>query len=218
MRENMLLQYADDIIKVEIGSLRGEMLRLVQVKVKTLFSLIKRSQWLTVHPLARFVAQYGGSCGVAVESAGRRMVLQLESRLRESLERLRLKDQASAGASRNPAGNSNNLEATLQQLLAAMQAQSSRMAKLETSCSNGISLNPKMGAQFAEVGGTGTLEQEVTSREVVLEKTLAALKEARVALGQVLSSTDLRFLPAGDTFISPPTIYSSVFTYRFAFL
>lgn len=34
MRENMLLQYADDIIKVEIGSLRGEMLRLVKVKVK----------------------------------------------------------------------------------------------------------------------------------------------------------------------------------------
>ncbi|XP_078140343.1 pentraxin-related protein PTX3 [Centroberyx gerrardi] len=36
MRENMLLQYADEIIKVEMGSLRGEMLR--------------------------FVAQYGGSC------------------------------------------------------------------------------------------------------------------------------------------------------------
>lgn len=34
MRENMLLQYADDIIKVEIGSLRGEMLRLVELKVK----------------------------------------------------------------------------------------------------------------------------------------------------------------------------------------
>lgn len=29
MRENMLLQYADDIIKVEMGSLRGELLRLV---------------------------------------------------------------------------------------------------------------------------------------------------------------------------------------------
>uniref|UniRef100_A0A665W293 Pentraxin 3, long b n=1 Tax=Echeneis naucrates TaxID=173247 RepID=A0A665W293_ECHNA len=29
MRENMLLQYADDIIKVEMGLLRGEMLRLV---------------------------------------------------------------------------------------------------------------------------------------------------------------------------------------------
>lgn len=29
MRETMLLQYADDIVKVEMGSLRGEMLRLV---------------------------------------------------------------------------------------------------------------------------------------------------------------------------------------------
>lgn len=34
MRENMLLQYADDIIKVEIGSLRGEMLRLVTFEIK----------------------------------------------------------------------------------------------------------------------------------------------------------------------------------------
>lgn len=33
MRENMLLQYADDIIKVEIGSLRGEMLRLVHTSI-----------------------------------------------------------------------------------------------------------------------------------------------------------------------------------------
>lgn len=179
---------------------------------------MKRSQWLTLHSLARFVAQYGGSCGVAVESAGRRMVLQLESRLRESLERLRLKEQASAGAARNPAGNSDNLEATLQQLFAAVQAQSSRMAKLETSCSNGISLSPKMGAQFAEVGGTGTLQQEVTSREVVLENMLAALEQARTALDQVLSSTRLRYLPAGDTFISPPTIVPFVFTYRSACL
>ena len=30
MRENMLLQYADDIIKVEMGSLRAELLRLVR--------------------------------------------------------------------------------------------------------------------------------------------------------------------------------------------
>lgn len=179
---------------------------------------MKRSRWLTLHPLARFVAQYGGSCGVAVESAGRRMVLQLESRLRDSLERLRLKDQASAAAARIPSGNSNNLEATLQQLLAAVQAQSSRMAKLETSCSNGISLNPKIGAQFAEVGGTGTLEQEVTSREVVLENTLVALEKARTALDQVVSWTRLRYLPSGDTLISPPTIDPSVFTYRFAFL
>lgn len=169
MRENMLLQYADDIIKVEIGSLRGEMLR--------------------------FVAQYGGSCGVAVESAGRRMVLQLESRLRESLERLRLKDQTSPA--RNPAGNSNHLEVALQQLTAAVQAQSSRMAKLETSCSSRVSLNPKMGAQFADIGGTRTVEQEVTSREAVLENTLVALERARTALEQVVSSTRPRYLPAG---------------------
>jgi len=29
MRENMLLQYADEIVKVELASLRGELLRLV---------------------------------------------------------------------------------------------------------------------------------------------------------------------------------------------
>uniref|UniRef100_A0A3Q4AKH5 Pentraxin (PTX) domain-containing protein n=1 Tax=Mola mola TaxID=94237 RepID=A0A3Q4AKH5_MOLML len=102
MRENMLLQYADDIIKVEIGSLRAEMLRL-----------------------------YGGSCGVAVETAGRRMVLQLESRLRESLDRLKLRDQTSA---RYSVGNSNHLEAMLQQLFSAVQTQSSQLAKLEASC------------------------------------------------------------------------------------
>lgn len=189
------------------------------MRTKPLKSLMKRSQWLTLLPLGRFVAQYGGSCGVAVESAGRRMVLQLESRLRESLERLRLKDQSSpAAAARSPTGNSNHLEATLQQLFAAVQTQSSRMAKLETSCSNRIGLNPKMGAQFAEVGGTGTLEQEVTSREVVLENTLVALEQARTALDQVVSSTRLRYLPAGETSISPPTIFQSVFTSSFAFL
>lgn len=47
MRENMLLQYADDIIKVEIGSLRGEMLRLVELKVKRFYFNPKISE-LTV--------------------------------------------------------------------------------------------------------------------------------------------------------------------------
>lgn len=41
MRENMLLQYADDIIKVEMGSLRSEMLRSV---VSHAISI--RSLWL----------------------------------------------------------------------------------------------------------------------------------------------------------------------------
>lgn len=39
MRENMLLQYADDIIKVEIGSLRGEMLRLVHTSTQEVADL-----------------------------------------------------------------------------------------------------------------------------------------------------------------------------------
>uniref|UniRef100_A0A096M284 Pentraxin 3 n=1 Tax=Poecilia formosa TaxID=48698 RepID=A0A096M284_POEFO len=63
MRENMLLQYVDDIVKVEMGTLRGD--------------------------LQRFIAEYERSCGAAVETAGRRMVLQLESHLRETLELLK---------------------------------------------------------------------------------------------------------------------------------
>lgn len=34
MRENMLLQYADDITKVEMASLRAEILRLVEQRQK----------------------------------------------------------------------------------------------------------------------------------------------------------------------------------------
>uniref|UniRef100_A0A3Q3DDS3 Pentraxin 3 n=1 Tax=Hippocampus comes TaxID=109280 RepID=A0A3Q3DDS3_HIPCM len=107
MRENMLLQYADDIVKVEMGSLRGEILR--------------------------FVSQYGGSCGAAVETAGRRMALQLEGRLRESLERLKFGDYIPT-ADGNSVGSSNNLEAMLQQLLSATRSQATRLGKLETSC------------------------------------------------------------------------------------
>lgn len=172
---------------------------------------------MTLLLLARFVAQYGGSCGVAVETAGRRMVLQLENRLRESLERLRLKDQAStAAAARNSAGNPNHLEAMLQQLLSAAQAQSSRLTKLETSCfSNpgvGMGLNSKIGSRFADGGGAGALEQEVTSREVALEGALAALLQARAALDQVLISSRQRYLPAGKISILPPTNFPSVLT------
>ncbi|CAL1571881.1 unnamed protein product [Knipowitschia caucasica] len=63
MRENMLLQYADDIIKVEMDSLRQEVLR--------------------------FVAQHGGSCGAAVEVAERKLSLQLDSRFKEVLNGVR---------------------------------------------------------------------------------------------------------------------------------
>ncbi|XP_016329914.1 pentraxin-related protein PTX3-like [Sinocyclocheilus anshuiensis] len=63
MKENMLLQYADDIIKVELQSLREEMLQ--------------------------FVAQYGGSCASAVESSVRRAGIQTETRLQNALDRVR---------------------------------------------------------------------------------------------------------------------------------
>ncbi|XP_067450515.1 pentraxin-related protein PTX3 [Thunnus thynnus] len=180
MRETMLLQYADDIVKVEMGSLRGEMLR--------------------------FVAQYGGSCGVAVETAGRRMALQVEARLRETLERLKQGDQAAAAAaaaaaSGNSVGNSNHLEAMLQQLLSAARTQASRLAKLETSCLTspgaGMGMSSKTGFQLPEGGRAGHREQEVTSREVALEGVLAALQETRVELQEVLRSSRQRYLPAG---------------------
>ncbi|XP_028428529.1 pentraxin-related protein PTX3 [Perca flavescens] len=171
MRENMLLQYADDIIKVEMGSLRGEMLR--------------------------FVAQYGGTCGVAVETAGRRMALQVEGRLRETLERLKSRDHTFAAAG-NSVGNSNHLEAMLQQLLSAAQTQTSRLAKLETSCFSspgaGMGMNSKTGSQLPE----GRLqEQKVTSQEVALDGVLAALQETRVELWEVRRSLRQRHLPAG---------------------
>ncbi|KAK5868341.1 hypothetical protein PBY51_009367 [Eleginops maclovinus] len=173
MRENMLLQYADDIIKVEMGSLRGEMLR--------------------------FVAQYGGSCGVAVETAGRRMALQLDGRLRETMERFKTRDQNSAG---NSAGISNHQESMLQQLLSAARAQATRLTKLETSCfSNspgaGMGMDVKTVSKLPEAAVNEHLEQEVTSREGALDGLLAALQQTREELGEVLRSSRQRQLPAG---------------------
>ncbi|KAF7668951.1 hypothetical protein LDENG_00267560 [Lucifuga dentata] len=184
MRENMLLQYADDIIKVEMGSLRGEMIR--------------------------FVAQYGGSCGVAVESAGRRMAMQLENSIRETLDRLKpLENKNLPIANAKCVANSNNIEALLQQLVSAAQTQASRLAKLESSCLSsagagtemgaGMPLISKMGFPLPEAPGAGHQEQEVTSHEVVgaLEGALTALEQTRVELERVLRSSSQRYLPAG---------------------
>ncbi|KAI1893894.1 hypothetical protein AGOR_G00128350 [Albula goreensis] len=63
MKENMLLQYADDIIKVELQALRGEMLQ--------------------------FVANYAGGCASSVDNAGRRLTLQLDMKLAQALEKVR---------------------------------------------------------------------------------------------------------------------------------
>ncbi|KAM6945967.1 pentraxin-related protein PTX3 [Aplochiton taeniatus] len=178
MRENMLLQYADDIIKVELGSLRGEMLR--------------------------FVAQYGGACGVAVEAAGRKLSQQMEARLRENLERLNPKTSASSTQTHHQA-------VVLQQLLSAAHMQSSRLAKVESSCLSGArvgsgAMPAKEGLPFQTPGSDGEprhQEQEVTSESAagLLEGMLAAvvteLKQTRAELELALRSSRKRNLPAG---------------------
>ncbi|KAJ0063870.1 hypothetical protein NL108_012866 [Boleophthalmus pectinirostris] len=159
MRENMLLQYSDDIIKVEIDSLRQEMLR--------------------------FVAQYGGSCGVAVETAGRKVSLQLESHFKDMLDQLK------------PCENTNvksgglQLEPVLQQLLSAAQSQASRLVKLESNCFGG--LHSKTGFQHSNQHQ----EQEVASQEGMLGAALGALQQSRTELEEVLSSLKQRYLPGG---------------------
>lgn len=148
------------------------------------------------------------------------MVVQLENRLKESLERLRLRDQTSASAARNSAGNSNHLEVMLQQLLSAAQTQASRLTKLENSCFSspaaGMGMNSKSGPQFPE--GGRALEQEVTSRDVALDGVLAALLQARAGLDEVLRSSRQRYLPAGKISILPPAIFAFVSTCCFRFL
>lgn len=181
-------------------------------------SLVKS---FTLVLLVRFVAQYGGSCGVAVETAGRRMALQLEGRLRETLERLKHRDQTSA-AGGNSVGHSNHLEVMVQQLLSVARIQASRLAKLETSCFSspgaGMGMNSKSGPQLPEGGRAGPREQEVTSQEVALGGVVAALQQTRVELEEVLRSSRQRYLPAGKISILPPAISVSVFTCFFLFL
>ncbi|XP_068441338.1 pentraxin-related protein PTX3 [Clinocottus analis] len=177
MRENMLIQYADDMIKVEMASLRGEMLR--------------------------FVARYGTSCGVALESAGRKMASQMDGRIRETVERLKPRDPTSVAAADggNSVWNPHHLEATLQQLLSAARTQASRLAKLETSCFSGpgvgMGLNAKPGSQLPDAGGAGLREQEVTSQAMALDGVLSAMQQMSVELGEVQRSSKQRLLPAG---------------------
>ncbi|XP_061575105.1 pentraxin-related protein PTX3 [Cololabis saira] len=166
MRENMLLQYADDIVKVEMGSLRSEMLR--------------------------FVAQYGGSCGAAVETAGRRIAVQLEGRLRETLDCLKLRDLTSAAG--NSAGNSNHLEAMLQQLLSASRTHASRLAKLESSCLRSAGVGMGMNAK---TGAVEQHDQQEKSREAAMDELLVALQGVRADLNEVIKSSRQRHLPAG---------------------
>ncbi|XP_028650327.1 pentraxin-related protein PTX3-like [Erpetoichthys calabaricus] len=63
MKENMLLQYVDDILKVEVQSLRTEMLQ--------------------------FVANFAGTCTNAVDSAKTRIISQLDRKLMEITDRIK---------------------------------------------------------------------------------------------------------------------------------
>jgi len=137
------------------------------------------------------VAQNGGSCGVAVEMAGRRLALQLEKRLRDT----RLSPPAVAGGV--PGGD----EALLQQVLSAVRGQASKLAKLETGCL-AAAPSPKTGGD-----GKGHLEQEVSPSAAagmaMMERTLIAvvteLQQTRAVLEQVTRSSRQRYLPAGKT-------------------
>lgn len=149
------------------------------------------------------------------------MVLQLESRLRDSLERLRLRDQTSA-ATWNSAGNSNHLEATLQQLLSAAQTQASRLTKLETSCLSspgaGVAMNSKTQSQFPGGKGAGKLEQEVTSLELAIDRAVTVLLQAKEGLDKVLGSSRQRYLPAGKISIFYHHQHSSLSVFTCCFL
>ncbi|XP_068173491.1 pentraxin-related protein PTX3 [Antennarius striatus] len=170
MRENMLLQYSDDIIKVEMSSLRAELIRTI--------------------------SEYGGSCGSAVETAGRMMSLQLENRLKETPQR---RDQTSDGG--NSVEKSSNLEAMLQQLLLIVKTQSSRLARLEdgllTSPGAGIKPHSHKRYDIPEFGSIANQEQEIPSQQAVLNGVLAALHEERLKLNEVLRSSRQRYIPAG---------------------
>lgn len=132
------------------------------------------------------------------------MEIQLNSRLRETLELLKLRHRDSPAAA---AGNSNQLETMLQELLSAAQTQASRLSKLETSCfSSPGGMNTKAGFHPLRGGEQGRHEQEVTTTEATLEMVLAALQEVKVEMEEALRSSRQRFLPAGITLTLLSTI------------
>ncbi|XP_028320568.1 pentraxin-related protein PTX3 isoform X2 [Gouania willdenowi] len=182
MRENMLLQYADDIIQVELGSLRSDMMR--------------------------FLDQYGGTCGVEVENAGKKMVSQMEDHLRELLERHKVSDPTSALAAGDsgpvatsrsfsigssvpsasgtvgPAGGdgSDHLETILQQLLTMANTQASKLTKMASCLSNPRARMGRSGKaehQHISDTGAGNHQQEVTSQDLALEGLMDAIQGLR---------------------------------------
>ena len=128
------------------------------------------------------------------------MALQLEGRLKETMERIKPRDQTSA---RNSAGTSDHLDERLQQLISATLLQATRLAKMEHSCLRngpraGMGMDVKMVSKLPEAAGNEHQEQQVPSREGALDSLLAALQQTREELGEVLRSSRQRQLPAGE--------------------
>lgn len=128
------------------------------------------------------------------------MNLQMEARLRETLEQQKHGDLTSAAGGKS-VGDPNHLEATLQQLLTAARTQASRLAKMESSCLGssgaGTGMNVKNGFHLRGDDPTGHSEQEVTG-ETALEDVLAALQGVKGELEELKLSRQAS-LPAGKT-------------------
>lgn len=88
MKENMLLQYSDDIVKVGLQSLRAEVLEIV--------------------------AQNSASCAAIVEASARRVGAHTQEKLLQALERLH--DVTSQSQAKHDAVLKQILEATLEQV------------------------------------------------------------------------------------------------------
>ncbi|XP_059420661.1 pentraxin-related protein PTX3 [Carassius carassius] len=136
MKENMLLQYADDIIKVELQSLRGELLQ--------------------------FVAQYGGSCTSAVESMVQRAGIQTETRLQNAMDRVREVSadqyvqhdaalQQLLAASVNQATRMERLESSCLKLGAAKSFQARHLMQDVTETENGGRLHKTLSTISSEL-------------------------------------------------------------------
>lgn len=140
--------------------------------------------------------------------------MQLESRLKDALDRIRAIDPTSV-ASGNSVGNSNRLESMMQQLLSAARTQATRLTKLETSC---------LRSPGAGIAMTTEAEEKVTAQKVALVGVLTALEQTKVELGEVLRSLGQRYLPAGEISIFPSAICLSLpaalcfFAFGFTFL
>ncbi|XP_007232157.2 pentraxin-related protein PTX3 [Astyanax mexicanus] len=163
MKENMLLQYSDDLMKVELRSLRGEVLQ--------------------------FVAQYGGSCAAAVESAARRAGVQADLQLKQALDRLR----------ETAAEQGEQQEEVLRRILEAGGEQAARLDRLENSCLNGAAEwgEPEMGGRtksFQTRHATEDGGEKGNKGKLDISEELQSLREQ---LELYVRATSTRVLPAG---------------------